>query len=216
MDEKLAFIETLNEEQKKSFEKLVAEGKVKTSFDPDYVLENLETFKKFLKGEATLKDFANHSKRSESPFRYYFTRKREGKEDDLCFKTNVFARDLIKAKAIIQTLGEDWSGVGIPLATKARISMDEGSLIKALQKDRIKRPRKKEQPKKDVTLPAPAEKDPAPRDNLEAEVAKRKAQADLIKRNMELAENKEPVKEEQKILKLPTADQTDFIKYEER
>ena len=144
MDEKLAFIESLSEEQKKRFEKLVAEGKVKTKIYPDdYVLENLEIFKKFLKGEGNLKDFANHSKRSESPFRYYFSRKREGQEDDLCFKTNVFARDLIKAKAIIQTLGEDWSGKEIPLATKARISMDEGSLIKALQKDRIKRPRKK-------------------------------------------------------------------------
>ena len=77
--------------------------------------------------------------------RYFYKRKRKGKTEH-AIKMNVFVTDLIEAKVRLNP------GV-LDADINSRMSMDVGSLIRHLQKDRIIRPRKKQSQEKKENTP---------------------------------------------------------------
>jgi hypothetical protein len=126
--------------------------------------------------------------------RYFYTHKRKGKEIPAT-KLNVFVQDILMAKVLLnEEIAEKDHAV--------RYSMAVDSLIKHLQKDRIKRPRSTTK----ASATAVKESLPGPTAE-EAEKAKRQAQEELIKRNQELsmlndklAEQNKPAEEAPKTL----------------
>jgi len=116
----------------KELEKLRAENKkLKSKLKPkqSYVDENMAKFKKL--SDYLHKNFLHKNNKGEAVTRYFFTRpaKRAKDQAEICFKLNVFVRDLIEFKAKQND----------PDNAPARISMDEGSLITFLSKGRKKR-----------------------------------------------------------------------------
>jgi len=112
----------LEKEQQAIIKKL----KAKLKPTPSFVDTNTAQFDKLI--EDLHKSFIHKNNKGKEVSRYFFTRppKKSGGEDEVCFKLNVFVQDLIEYKAKMND----------PDNAPARISMDKGSLINVLLKDR--------------------------------------------------------------------------------
>ena len=157
------------------------ENKLKKKNKDNFVQKNLLLFKDILNKDGEVLGHPDLAQR------YFYIHKRKGKEIPAT-KLNVFVQDILMAKVLLnQEIAEKDQAV--------RYSMAVDSLIKHLQKDRVKRPRSTNK------ASAAAVKESLPKPTKEeAEEAKRKAQEDLLKRNMELAKEKEPSEEAPKTL----------------
>lgn len=156
-------------------------NKIKKKKEDKFVEKKLLLFKDILDKEGGV---LGHSDLAQ---RYFYIHKRKGKEIPAT-KLNVFIQDILLAKVLLnEEITEKDHAV--------RYSMAVDSLIRHLQKDRVKRPRSTTR----ASTTAVKESLPEPSAE-EVEEAKRKAQEDLVKRNMELAKEKEPAEEAPKTL----------------
>ena len=156
------------------------EKKPKKKKKDNFVEKNLSLFKDILDKDG---DILGHEDLVQ---RYFYIHKR-GETEIPATKINVFIQDILMAKVMLND----------KLAEKdyaVRYSMACDSLIRHLQKDRVKRPRSTTKASRTAVqenLPKPIKED--------AEEAKRQAQEELIKRNQELSQNK-PAEEAPKTL----------------
>lgn len=157
------------------------ESKIKKKVKDNFVEKNLSLFKDILDKDG---DILGHE---DLALRYFYTHRR-GEKEIPATKLNVFIQDILMAKVMLnEEIAEKDHAV--------RYSMAADSLIRHLQKDRVKRPRSTTR----ASTTAVKESLPEPSAE-EVEAAKRKAQEDLVKRNMELAKEKEPAEEAPKTL----------------
>ena len=117
-----------NDRLKKENKKLRKISKVPESF----VEVHLSEFKSFLSSKGLV--FGKESFNN----RYFYQRSRKGRIED-AMKINVFITDLLEAKVRLNSSLQ-------PSEYNNRLSMDIGSLIKHLQKDRTIRPRTSKRP----------------------------------------------------------------------
>ena len=115
-------LERLKEENKKLKQKLTPQK--------SYVLENYQLFDSIYQ---TLQKFPSSDGKG---MKYFFERKarKTGDKDELVFKLNLFVKHLLEYKVRINDKIS-------PDKLNTRMSMDIGSLISALQENRVKRPR---------------------------------------------------------------------------
>ena len=157
------------------------ENKLKKKKKDNFVEKNLSLFKDILDKDG---DILGHEDLAQ---RYFYTHKRKGKEIPAT-KLNVFVQDILMAKVLLnEEIAEKDHAV--------RYSMACDSLIRHLQKDRVKRPRSTTKASRTAIKESVTKPSAEP-----AEEAKRQAQEDLVKRNMELAKETEPAEEAPKTL----------------
>jgi hypothetical protein len=164
------------------------ESKIKKKVKDNFVEKNLSLFKDILDKDG---DVLGHE---DLALRYFYTHRR-GEKEIPATKVNIFVQDILMAKVMLnEEIAEKDHAV--------RYSMAVDSLIRHLQKDRVKRPRSTNKASAKAvkeSLPGPTEE--------ELEEAKRKAREELIKRNQELsmlndklAEQNKPAEEAPKTL----------------